>query len=89
MRRTILDLPKSPNITNIDNLESKEGKRIKNKLTEKDFYQKLRWVTFGYHHNWDTKVRLKPKRSSSDNGNRTMFYMTRLGFVFVGLFRGQ
>ncbi|XP_064477523.1 nucleic acid dioxygenase ALKBH1-like [Ornithodoros turicata] len=21
-----------------------------------DFYQKLRWVTLGYHHNWDTKV---------------------------------
>lgn len=23
------------------------------------FFQKLRWATLGYHHNWDTKVRKK------------------------------
>lgn len=56
IRRSVIDFPKSPHITNIDNLENKEGKSIKDKLDAEGFFKKLRWVTFGYHHNWDSKV---------------------------------
>jgi len=56
MKRAVLDLPKVPNISNIDNLERKEGITIKDKMSDEEFYRKLRWVTFGYHHDWDTKV---------------------------------
>jgi len=69
--RTLLDFPHDTNfITNMDNLNRlervKKGESV-NELTafklgvcSRDFYTKLRWVTFGYHHDWDTKVKIHP-----------------------------
>lgn len=65
--RTLLDFPHhSQYITNMDNLNRLERKRkgdsverlqdFKLDTCGRDFYEKLRWVTFGYHHDWDTKV---------------------------------
>lgn len=65
--RALIDFPHDSNyITNMDNLNRLQ--RIKNgqavsslqnfKLDtcSREFYEKLRWVTFGFHHDWDTKV---------------------------------
>ncbi|CAL8068554.1 unnamed protein product [Orchesella dallaii] len=72
--RTLLDFPHHVDyITNMDNLNRlhkiKEGKPV-NKLADfkldvcdRNFYSKLRWVTFGYHHDWNTKVYSEERRS--------------------------
>jgi len=66
-----LDYPSKPHITNIENLQIRGRQNTEQKEQEKregnaaafyqgedasDFYKRLRWVTFGYHHDWDTKV---------------------------------
>jgi len=55
----VKDYVKAPHLTNISNLERKTSSRESNQRESPsrfDMYKKLRWVTFGYHHCWDTKV---------------------------------
>ncbi|XP_021945716.1 nucleic acid dioxygenase ALKBH1 isoform X1 [Folsomia candida] len=82
IRRSVIDFPKSPHITNIDNLENKEGKSIKDKLDAEGFFKKLRWVTFGYHHNWDSKVYSEDNQCEfpPDLAGLTKFMAEVLGF---------
>ncbi|ODM96327.1 ABC transporter G family member 23 [Orchesella cincta] len=91
--RTLLDFPHNTNyITNMDNLnrlhKMKKGVPVE-KLTDfkldvcsRDFYTKLRWVTFGYHHDWDTKVYSEERRSifPEDLADMTRYISQILGF---------
>ncbi|XP_077319718.1 nucleic acid dioxygenase ALKBH1 [Lithobates pipiens] len=60
--------PRKPNVCNLDlhvspeqtaDLWSISEKQLRNKMTqkrrEKTLLEKLRWVTLGFHYNWDTK----------------------------------
>lgn len=56
--RCLKDYPKKPNKSNLDAhdlLLDNEDWWSKSQ-GDAGFLNKLRWVTFGYHHNWDTKV---------------------------------
>lgn len=53
--------PYKPNITNIEKL----GKE--NEYKSSEYFKKLRWATVGYHHNWDTKVYSKDRKSPFPN----------------------
>lgn len=58
--KCLQDYSKKPNKTNIDTLnlvpENKEWWEMCQNNNNVLLLNKLRWVTLGYHHNWDTKV---------------------------------
>lgn len=58
--RCLRDYPKKPNKSNLDPHDVlKDGEdwwEVCQKCGNKRLLDQLRWITFGYHHNWDTKV---------------------------------
>lgn len=58
--RCLNDYPfEKEHITNIENLRRRKGEDVKYEEAQNNkdnFYKHLRWITFGYHHDWDTKV---------------------------------
>lgn len=59
--RCLRDYTIKPNISNLDAHKILDDKENWWEVCQKDgdekLLNKLRWITFGYHHNWDTKVR--------------------------------
>uniref|UniRef100_A0A3Q3EU38 AlkB homolog 1, histone H2A dioxygenase n=1 Tax=Labrus bergylta TaxID=56723 RepID=A0A3Q3EU38_9LABR len=62
VRRCLKTYPQKPNVCNLDmHMSPSEtqdiwGKSLRFKLDPKTLLEKLRWVTLGYHYNWDTKT---------------------------------
>lgn len=52
--RCLTDYTKKPQKSNLDSIIENDDEF--NNIFESDLLQKLRWITLGYHHNWDTKV---------------------------------
>nr|CAI5846098.1 unnamed protein product [Callosobruchus analis] len=61
--RCLRDYPKKPNKSNLNALMNIEDwwERVQN---NKKIAEKLRWVTLGFHHNWDSKI-----YSDNEKGN--------------------
>lgn len=60
IRKCLEEYPRKPNKLNIDNeilLEDWWRACHEDGECNKVLLKKLRWTTFGYHHNWDTKVK--------------------------------
>ncbi|XP_072031523.1 nucleic acid dioxygenase ALKBH1-like isoform X2 [Amphiura filiformis] len=65
IKRCLKDFPQKPNVCNLDAhvtlkdddcLWDMSQSHLRKPSGGKSLIQQLRWVTFGYHHNWDTKV---------------------------------
>jgi len=63
IEQCLVDFTRTPNITNLDVLGAPAADRnclwkhhLERGIEKKCLLDKLRWVTLGYHHNWDTKV---------------------------------
>ncbi|CAG7731592.1 unnamed protein product, partial [Allacma fusca] len=60
--KCLSDYPKDPHVTNMENLRRRHPETAKDtpalspENDREQFYKELRWITFGYHHDWDTKV---------------------------------
>lgn len=58
--KCLRDYTKKPNKSNIDNndnvLENFEWWQLSQFNIDSKIAKKLRWITLGYHHNWNTKV---------------------------------
>eukprot|EP00118_Oscarella_pearsei_P015658 m.142697 g.142697 ORF g.142697 m.142697 type:complete len:339 (+) comp38367_c0_seq2:179-1195(+) len=90
--RCIRDYPLAPNACNLDvNLEPLDRGCLweKHVLLEKkpeghqvDFLNKLRWVTLGYHYDWDRKIYHKERVSEfpQDLSALSLFMVEALGF---------
>ncbi|XP_017082012.1 nucleic acid dioxygenase ALKBH1 [Drosophila eugracilis] len=71
--RCLRDYPRTPNVVNLnerlfnDSVRSDWWKQL-NLCSDKDEFQRIktamRWTTFGYHHNWDTKLYDEQMKSS-------------------------
>ena len=65
VRRCLVDYPCRPNVCNLDAHVKREGEgqlwpegdKGTLQLRKEDLLYKLRWVTLGYHYDWNTKVR--------------------------------
>lgn len=62
--RCLRDYPKPPNKKNLDAHVSDESKNNAWDVNQYSELFKLRWITFGYHHNWDTKVYNEKSKSA-------------------------
>lgn len=64
VQRCVVDYPCKPNICNLDAHTLRdgsgqlwpEGDGVSLQLVKDDLLYKLRWVTLGYHYDWNTKV---------------------------------
>ncbi|KAM5129684.1 nucleic acid dioxygenase ALKBH1 isoform 2-T2 [Mantella aurantiaca] len=74
VRQCLKSYPRKPNVCNLDlhmspertaNLWSISEKQLRNKMAQKHYektlLEKLRWVTLGFHYNWETKKYYKEK----------------------------
>ncbi|ESO07556.1 hypothetical protein HELRODRAFT_123161, partial [Helobdella robusta] len=62
VKRCLNDLVKQPNKTNLDSYTKEED--IDNIFINfSNLLKKLRWITMGYHHNWDTKLYAEENKS--------------------------
>lgn len=59
VRKSLEEYPLKPNRTNLDAHFENPGDVLSQQwedVNKRTLLDKLRWVTLGYHHNWDTKV---------------------------------
>ncbi|XP_076041910.1 alpha-ketoglutarate-dependent dioxygenase AlkB [Oratosquilla oratoria] len=80
--RCLLDFPRTPNRTNLDvhGLLDPEQSWWQQAISEdgkkKDLMKKLRWVTLGYHHNWDTKHYSKELKGTMPDDLKLLCHVT-------------
>ncbi|XP_018570377.1 nucleic acid dioxygenase ALKBH1 isoform X2 [Anoplophora glabripennis] len=85
--KCLQDYSKKPNKTNIDafNLvpENKEWWEMCQNNNNVLLMNKLRWVTLGYHHNWDTKVYSEEDKGKfpKDLSDMTLYVASILGYT--------
>uniref|UniRef100_A0A0K8SQD1 Fe2OG dioxygenase domain-containing protein n=1 Tax=Lygus hesperus TaxID=30085 RepID=A0A0K8SQD1_LYGHE len=69
IHRCVVDYPAPPNLNNLSpigllsNDENWYDVCLNYSARKSAIFRKLRWVTLGYHHNWDTKVYSDDRRS--------------------------
>ncbi|XP_044256117.1 nucleic acid dioxygenase ALKBH1 [Tribolium madens] len=85
--RCLQDYSKRPNKTNLDDLnlipEGKEWWDVCQNNNNKILMNKLRWVTLGYHHDWDSKVYTEENKGEfpKDLADLSRFIAESLNFL--------
>ncbi|RZC41808.1 alkylated DNA repair protein alkB -like protein 1 [Asbolus verrucosus] len=85
--RCLQDYSKKPNKTNLDafNLvpDDKQWWDVCQNNNNKLLINKLRWVTLGYHHDWDTKIYTEENKGEfpKDLGSLSKYITQVLGFL--------
>lgn len=83
--RCLKDYSKRPNKSNLDPfnvLPDNKDWWVESQANNKLLLNKLRWVTLGYHHNWDTKVYSETNKTKfpDDLKDMTAFLARLLGY---------
>ncbi|CAH0559955.1 unnamed protein product [Brassicogethes aeneus] len=84
--KCLQEYTKKPNKSNLDPLnlvpDNQEWWDICQNNNDFTLLEKLRWITLGYHHNWDTKIYTEENKNDfpKDLGDLTVFFANTLGY---------